>query len=38
MQSYYLVRKSKEGKQYDDSGKPMKPFNFKIKKIGDDLT
>ena len=30
MQSYYLVQKSK----YDDLGKPMKPSNFKVKKMG----
>ena len=38
MQSYYLVQKSKESKQYDDPGKPMKTSNFKVKKTGEDLT
>ena len=38
MQSYYLVQKSKEGKQYDDDlGKPKKQ-QFQGKKLGDDLT
>ena len=26
--------KSKEDKQYDDPGKPMKPSNFEVKNLG----